>query len=83
MNRSSGTKEYTSVYFTAFDSSSLRLTTTVYYDENTRSECLISDINLRVNKAFAENGIEIPFNYVNVIFPDRSGKAPEEIKELP
>ncbi len=70
-------KEYSNVYFTAFDDSSLRLVTTVYFEPKTPSEVVISDINLRVNKAFCEYGIEIPFQYINVI---NKGSDPAEEK---
>lgn len=59
--------EYADVYFMAFEDSSLRLVTTVYYEANVASEVLISDINSRVNEALKDNGIEIPYQYVNVI----------------
>ena len=51
----------------AYQDSSLKLSTTVYYEPVTPSEVLISDVNLRVNEALKENGIEIPYNYINVI----------------
>lgn len=59
--------EYADIYFMAFEESSLRMTTTVYFESTVRSEVLISDINCRVNHALAENGIEIPYPYINVI----------------
>ena len=73
--------EYTSVYFMGFDDSSLRLVTTVYFEPKVASEVVISDINLRVDRAFNENGIEIPFKYINVIH--KNGKMeplPEDMK---
>ena len=60
-------KEYGDVYFMAYENSSLKLVTTVYYKANVTSEALISDINLRVYHALNENGIEIPFPYINVV----------------
>ncbi len=60
-------KDYAPVYFMAFEESSLRLTTTVYYEPSSPSETVISDVNLRVNRALKENGIEIPYPYVNVV----------------
>ena len=55
------------VYFMAYEESSLHLATTVWFEQEVPTEVVKSDINLRVNKAFAENGIEIPYQYVNVI----------------
>ena len=60
-------KEYAPVYFMAYEDSSLQLATTVYYKASTPTEKVMNDINMAVDKAFAENGIEIPFAYVNVI----------------
>lgn len=65
--------EYGPVYFLAYEDSSLRLATTVYYEASSPSEVVITDINLRVNKIFAENGIEIPYQYINVVQkPDKA-----------
>lgn len=64
--------EYGPVYFMAFADSSLVLKTTVYYKASTSIALGTSDINKRVNDAFAEAGIEIPFNYVNVVMKDKS-----------
>ncbi|MBR4554303.1 MAG: mechanosensitive ion channel [Ruminococcus sp.] len=72
--RPDGSKGYPSVYFMAYEDSSLQLTTTVYYKAGTPSEKLISDINLRVDQALRSNGIEIPYNYLNVMFPDKAGE---------
>ena len=60
-------KEYGDVYFLAYEDSSLKLVTTVYYKPAIASEAVISDINLRVYHALHENGIEIPFPYINVV----------------
>jgi len=62
-----GRSDYAPVYFMAYQESSLMLTTTVYYMPYTPSEVLISDINMRVNQALHDNGIEIPYSYLNVI----------------
>jgi len=58
---------YADVYFMAFEDSSYRLSTTVYYPSVVPTEKITSEINFKVNKAFEENGIEIPFKYINVI----------------
>ncbi|MCR5794980.1 MAG: mechanosensitive ion channel family protein [Solobacterium sp.] len=59
--------DYAPVYFMEFQSSSLLLQTTVFYPPEVQTEVLISDINLRVDLALNENGIEIPYNFVNVV----------------
>ncbi|MCR5232713.1 MAG: mechanosensitive ion channel family protein [Lachnospiraceae bacterium] len=55
------------VYFLKFADSALILDTTIFINRNTSSYIATTDINLRVNNAFKENGIEIPYNYLNVI----------------
>lgn len=60
-------EKYGPVYFISYADSSLVLATTVYYEPVYTTEVIMSDINTRVNDAFAEAGIEIPFNYVNVV----------------
>lgn len=62
-----GKNEYGPVYFISYADSSLVLSTTVYYEPTNPTEFVLSDINTRVNDIFAEEGIEIPFNYVNVV----------------
>ncbi|MBR4581305.1 MAG: mechanosensitive ion channel family protein [Lachnospiraceae bacterium] len=62
-----GKMEYGPVYFISYADSALMMATTVYYEPTVATEVLKSDINMRINTAFAENGIEIPFNYVNVV----------------
>ncbi len=59
--------DYADVYFMAYEECALRLRTTVYFNPDVPSEVLISDINLRVNRALRENGIEIPYPYLNII----------------
>jgi small-conductance mechanosensitive channel len=39
----------------------------VYYKQSTSGLEVKTDVNKRVNDAFNEAGIEIPFNYVNVV----------------
>ena len=68
--------DYGQVYFTAFDASSLRLQTIVYYLPGTPSEAVITDINLRVDRVLWENNIEIPYPHVTVMQAD-----PHEVKE--
>lgn len=63
------------VYFLKFADSALILETTIWINRNTSSYVAITDVNLRVNKAFKEFGIEIPYNYLNVV--EFEGVKPE------
>ena len=65
-----GKEEYGPVYFISYADSSLVLATTIYYRPSNATEIILSDINCRVNEAFAKEGIEIPFNYVNVVMKE-------------
>ncbi len=55
------------VYFLRFADSALILETTIWVTKTTSSYVATTDINLRVNKAFKANNIEIPYNYLNVV----------------
>ncbi|MCR5420678.1 MAG: mechanosensitive ion channel family protein [Lachnospiraceae bacterium] len=55
------------VYFLTFADSALILETTIFVLSRTSNYVAMTDINLRVNNAFKENNIEIPYNYLNVI----------------
>ena len=59
--------QYAPVYFISYGESSLVMATTVYYEPTSRTEVMKSDVNLRVRHALNEAGIEIPYNYVNVV----------------
>ena len=59
-------RQYCDVYFMQYEDSSFLLSTTVYYYDYP-TEVVRSDINRRVNKAFKENGIEIPYPYINIV----------------
>jgi small conductance mechanosensitive channel len=59
--------EYSDVFFEAFADSSLVLSTIVYFKQSTSGLAVKTDVNKRVNDAFNKEGIEIPFNYVNVV----------------
>ena len=65
-----GEMEYGPVYFIGFADSSLTMATTVYYEPTVPSEVIKNDINLRINNAFRENHIEIPYNYLNVVMQE-------------
>jgi small conductance mechanosensitive channel len=60
-------EDYGPVFFEAFADSSLVLTMVVYYKQSTSGLAVKTDVNKRVNDAFNESGIEIPFNYMNVV----------------
>jgi small conductance mechanosensitive channel len=60
-------EDYGPVFFETFADSSLVLTMVVYYKQSTSGLEVKTDVNKRVNDAFNKEGIEIPFNYVNVV----------------
>ena len=62
-----GNKRYGDVYFMDLASSALMIRFIVYYLPTTPTEIVIDDVNSRVRKALLENGIEIPYNYINVV----------------
>lgn len=62
-----GSPCYGEVYFVKFDSSALLLQTTVYYENTTPTEVLVDGINTSVREALAKAGVEIPYDYVNVV----------------
>lgn len=66
---------YGPVYFMKYGESSLDLATTAYYSKDIPSEIVKNDINMRVNRALNENGIEIPYNYINVVPVNGSGSG--------
>lgn len=75
--------EYGPVYFMAFEDSSLKLMTTVYFPENVPPEVMTNDINYRVNEGFKKYGIEIPYAFVNVVErPWVDSGEPEEGENL-
>ncbi len=55
------------VYFLKLADSSLIMGATVYYPPNVRTEVIKDDVNSRVFKALGDNGIEIPYGYMNVV----------------
>ena len=70
-----GTEDYGPVYFMDYESSSLSMVTTGYFRAGTRAEVVKSDVNVRVNHALRDAGIEIPYNYVNVVI--RNPREPQ------
>ncbi len=64
--------EYGPVYFLEYGESALILATTVYHNKDVSTALVQTDINLRINRAFKANDIEIPFNYLNVVMKDEA-----------
>lgn len=62
------------VYFIEYAESALILETNIWIPNNIGFHAATSDMNMRVNRAFRANGIEIPYNYVNVV--ERKYEAP-------
>ena len=62
-----GGSHYGEVYFISFADSALIMQVTVYYLPSSPTEKVMDDINTRVREALVANGIEIPYNYVNVV----------------
>ncbi len=60
-------EDYSPVYFLDFTDNGLLMATTVYYAPTSPTEVVKDDINSRVKRALEAAGIEIPYNYVNVI----------------
>ena len=69
-----GENVYGKIYFVEFASSALVLTTTVYYENIYTSEVIMDEINTRVREALMQNGIEIPYPYVNVVDSREGGR---------
>ena len=62
---------YAPVYFMEYADSCLIMKTTVYYTPAHTTETVVDDVNSRVKRALNENGIEIPYNYLNVIMESK------------
>ena len=62
-----GAKTYAPVRFMRFADSALLLEVMVYFARDCATETVIDDINTRVREALLAAGIEIPYNYVNVV----------------
>ena len=63
--------EYGPVYFIQYAGSSLVMATTVYYQPTSPTEAVKSDVNTRVKQALDAAGIEIPYDYVNVVMNEK------------
>lgn len=75
--------DYGDVYFMRFDASSLILQTLVYYMPGSPTEAMISDVNVRVDKALWENHIEIPYPHVTVMKNDNIEKKESRVEDKP
>ena len=62
-----GSLDYAPVYFIELAESALIMSVTVYFDKGIRTERVRDAINTSVFKALAANGIEIPYNSMNVV----------------
>ena len=64
---SDGTEKYSPVLFRRFADSALIMSVAVFYKRGSPTELVIDDVNVRVREALIAAGIEIPYNYVNVV----------------
>lgn len=55
------------VYFLRYADSALILETTIWVLRTTNSYVATTDVNMRVNEAFNKYGIEIPYNFLNIV----------------
>ncbi len=55
-----------SVYFLKLEDSALIMGATVRFSSNIKSEVLKDEINTNVFKALRENGIQIPYNKIDI-----------------
>ncbi|MBR3640350.1 MAG: mechanosensitive ion channel [Clostridia bacterium] len=67
----SGKEYYAPVLFRRFADSALIMSVAVYYKRGSPTELVIDDVNVRVREALIAAGIEIPYNYVNVVNKDK------------
>ena len=65
------------VYFLEINDSALVLGATVYYPFEYRTEVVKDEVNTMVFKALKAGGIEIPYNYVNVVVNGNNAKEGE------
>ncbi len=79
--RDGETPSYAPVYFIKFADSALIMAVTVYYEKSFSYETVANDINTSVREALIANGIEIPYNYVNVVNRTPSAEAFEDKDE--
>ena len=63
------------VYFLKYGESALILETTIWVNKETNTYVAVTDVNMRINNMFKKLGIEIPYNFVNVV--EREYEAPD------
>ncbi|ETP73072.1 small-conductance mechanosensitive channel [Lachnospiraceae bacterium JC7] len=66
------------VYFLKFSESAIILETTLQLSRVVSSYVAITDINIRVVRAFRQNHIEIPYSYLNII-----DKKKDQVQSVP
>ena len=59
-------EDYSADYFLFYLDSGLQMATTVYYEPTSPTEVVKDDVNSRVKRALDANGIEIPYNRLEV-----------------
>lgn len=69
------------VYFLKYADSALILETTIWVNKDTSSYVAVTDINMRVNKMFGQLGIEIPYNYINVVEREYESNDSETVRK--
>ncbi len=69
---------YGDVYFTAFQDSSLLLETVIWTEPETDNFLAGSEVRSAIVKKFRENGVEIPYNYLNVIEKEEADVVAED-----
>ena len=67
VTRNAITEDSSPVYFLKFADSALILETTIFVPKGVSTYVATTDINTRVVDAFRQHGIEIPYNYLNIV----------------
>ena len=66
-----GKMDYAPVYFIELTDSALVMSVTVYFNQGTSTESVKDSLNTTIFKTLTANGIEIPYNYMNVVVHNR------------
>ncbi len=69
------------VYFLKYAESALILETTIWIRKASSSYTAVTDINLRINDMFRQLGIEIPYNFVNVVEREFISEGAKPVKK--